>query len=145
MPGFGAMLVADPAAALAAVALLNGPDEGDLTKLVAGYALALWRGDAGDPPRYEPTPPTAPPAGEAPPYTGRYGAYNPWLPSFRVVARGEALSLAFPYGDEEPLTALCDGVFRVGADWSPERLRLDAIVEGEALRANLSGCDYYRV
>jgi hypothetical protein len=26
----------------------------------------------------------------------------------------------------------------------PERLRFDAVVDGVALRANLSGCDYYR-
>ena len=26
----------------------------------------------------------------------------------------------------------------------PERLRFDAVVDGKALRANASGCDYYR-
>jgi hypothetical protein len=29
-------------------------------------------------------------------------------------------------------------------DWSPERLRFDAVVNGHALRANLSGETYYR-
>ncbi|MGH2450635.1 MAG: hypothetical protein ACRDGE_05080 [Candidatus Limnocylindria bacterium] len=30
-------------------------------------------------------------------------------------------------------------------EWSPELLRFDAIVDGHALRADLSGCDYFRV
>jgi hypothetical protein len=35
--------------------------------------------------------------------------------------------------------------FRVGEEeWSPERLRFDAFVDGEALQANLSGETYYR-
>jgi hypothetical protein len=49
-------------------------------------------------------------------------------------------------GPEDALTPLDDGSFRVGEEeWSPERLRFDAVVADEALRANLSGCDYYRV
>ena len=39
---------------------------------------------------------------------------------------------------------LGDGLFGVGDERVPERLRFDAVVEGKALRANLSGCDYYR-
>jgi len=38
-----------------------------------------------------------------------------------------------------------DNLFRVGekAHW-PERIRFDSLVNGHALRANLSGQDYYR-
>ena len=36
-------------------------------------------------------------------------------------------------------------VFRLGEEeWSPERLRFDAFVDGRALRANLSGETYFR-
>ena len=90
------------------------------------------------------------PGGEPPgvwsAYTGHYLAYNPWLSNFRVLLRGDRLVLAWPWGPEDALAPLEDGSFRVGKeDWSPERLRFDAIVDGAALRANLSGCDYYRV
>jgi hypothetical protein len=50
-----------------------------------------------------------------------------------------------PSGEETLLTELEPGVFRVGAAaYSPERLRFDTIVDGQALRARLSTCDYYR-
>lgn len=78
-------------------------------------------------------------------YPGHYRAYNPWLSDFRVVLRRDRLVVAYPWGAEDPLEPLGDGTFRLeGEDCSPERLRFDAIVDGEALRANFSGCDYYR-
>jgi D-alanyl-D-alanine carboxypeptidase len=236
MPGFGSTLLADVEAGLAAVVLVNGPDEGDLTELVAVYALDALRAAAAgarlpEPPVYDPLRvesaaeyagryegpgggltveaegdrlmlergaerlPIEPraadrffvphddlslfclvfcrerdtvveawhgadryvPAGaeaaalaglpaEWRPYPGHYRAANPWLENFRVVARGDRLRLVFPWGPEEPLEPLGEGVFRWGEeDWWPERLRFDAVAGGEALRANLSGCDYYRV
>jgi hypothetical protein len=43
------------------------------------------------------------------------------------------------------MTRIGEVEFRVGGEeWSPERLRLDAFVDGKALRANLSGESYYR-
>jgi D-alanyl-D-alanine carboxypeptidase len=79
-------------------------------------------------------------------YPGHYRAYNPWLTNFRILLRRGRLLLAYPRGPEDPLAPLEDGLFRVGQDeWSPERPRFDAIVDGHALRANLSGCDYFRV
>jgi len=43
------------------------------------------------------------------------------------------------------LTLLGTGVFRVGKDdRSPERIRFDAIINGRALRANLSCGECYR-
>jgi D-alanyl-D-alanine carboxypeptidase len=79
-------------------------------------------------------------------YPGHFRSSNPWLSNFRVVARGDRLVLVYWWGLEESLESLADETFRVGEeDWSPERLRFDAVVDGEALRANLSGCDYYRV
>ncbi len=53
--------------------------------------------------------------------------------------------LILPSGDEQAVTPLGDGSFRVGATaHSPERLRFDTIVEGQALRASYSGAPYYR-
>jgi D-alanyl-D-alanine carboxypeptidase len=90
-------------------------------------------------------PPTTLPA-EWSTWVGHYRAYNPWLTNFRVLARADRLLLVYPWGTEEALTELAGGSFRVGEDEaSPERLRFDAVVDGQALRANLSGCDYYRV
>jgi len=86
----------------------------------------------------------APPADWAA-YPGHYRAHNPWRANFRVVLRKGALLLIEPSGDEEPLTPIEPGIFRVGTDaYSPERLRFDTIVDGYALRARASSCDYYR-
>jgi len=44
-----------------------------------------------------------------------------------------------------PLTPIDAGGFRVGeADWSPERMRFDTIIDGRAQRAVYSGTPYYR-
>lgn len=81
---------------------------------------------------------------------GHYRSYNPWWSSFRVVVRKGALYIIIGFGWRRPLVPLGDGVFRVDAEeWSPERLRFDTIVElhgaPAAMRADLSGCAYYRV
>jgi len=91
-----------------------------------------------------------PSVGNPPPewsaFVGHYRAYNPWITNFRVILRRDRLVLVYPWGPEDPLTAVAQDTFRVEEDdWSPERLRFDAVVDGQALRANLSGCDYYRV
>jgi D-alanyl-D-alanine carboxypeptidase len=94
------------------------------------------------------TPPDGPiePPPEWQAYPGHYRSYNPWLTNFRVVLRGADLVLIHAFGAEEPLTPIADGLYRVGADErSPERISFDAVLDGRALRANLSGCEYYRV
>jgi D-alanyl-D-alanine carboxypeptidase len=90
-----------------------------------------------------------PPAEASPPewsaYPGHYRAYNPWYPTFRVVLRAGRLVIVFPSGYEEPLVPLSDGSFRIAEeDWSPERIRFDAVADGSALRADLSGEQYFR-
>jgi len=78
-------------------------------------------------------------------FAGHYRAHNPWHSNFRIILRKGALLLVWPSGEETPLTPLGDNIFRVGEEeFSPERLRFEAVVEGQALRANLSGGDYYR-
>ncbi len=78
-------------------------------------------------------------------YVGHYRAYNPWYSNFRVVLRTGELIVIFPWGLELTLEPLPDGRFRVGDEWSPERMRFDAIVDGAALRVDFTGEAYYRV
>jgi D-alanyl-D-alanine carboxypeptidase len=78
-------------------------------------------------------------------FIGHYRSNNPWTTNFRVVHRDGQLLLIYPDGIEEALVRLRDGHFRVGEDpGCPERLVFDAVVDGHALRATLSGCPYFR-
>ncbi len=77
-------------------------------------------------------------------YPGHYRSHIPWQTNFRVVLRKGALWLVRPAGSEEPLTPLGEGVFRIGDEISPERLRFSQLVKGQALCASYSGSDYYR-
>jgi hypothetical protein len=55
------------------------------------------------------------------------------------------LTFLNPWGNTEPLIPIGAGLFRIGADSrSPETLHFDAFVEDRALRAEYSGCPYYR-
>jgi hypothetical protein len=131
-------------------ALMNGPDEHAATEIVARYALDLHRGADPQPPPAdpEPWPPDSPPAEAREEYAGLYGryrSYNPWLPGFRIEQRESGLTASCSWGDDRPLAQLAETEFRVGEEeWSPERLRFDTFVEGQALRAKLSGETYYR-
>jgi D-alanyl-D-alanine carboxypeptidase len=78
-------------------------------------------------------------------FPGHFRSHNPWYSNFRVILRKGRMYLVHPWGDEERLVPLADGEFRVGDDeTSPERLRFGTTLGGQASRANLSGCDYYR-
>ncbi len=78
-------------------------------------------------------------------YPGHYRAHNPGLSNFRIVLRKGTLLLVFPTGGYEPLVPLATGLFRIGEDQrSPETLRFHAVAGGRALRADFSGCPYYR-
>jgi hypothetical protein len=81
--------------------------------------------------------------------TGRYRSWSPWLPYFEVFARagrfflvsgegGESSSGETPLFEEEP------GVFRIGEDPTPERLRFHDVVDGRALTADWSGHLFFR-
>jgi CubicO group peptidase (beta-lactamase class C family) len=77
-------------------------------------------------------------------YVGHYRTTDPWTSNFRLLLRKGKLWLALPSGGEMELVELEPGLFQVGTEETAERLRLDAIVNGKALRANLSGVDFYR-
>mgnify|MGYP000132607371 CR=1 FL=1 len=78
-------------------------------------------------------------------YPGHYRTRNPELSNFRVVLRKGTLALIIPWGKTEPLSRLGDGLFRIGEDHrSPETVCFGPVVEGKALRADYSGCHYYR-
>ncbi len=113
-------------------------------------AVELWHGDR----RYvrEGAVPHAldKPTDELRAIAGQYRSHNPWTTNFSVVLRGARPWLVFPaapdgFEDEQPLVRSPDGTFRAGEDpGNPEGVRFDTIVEGQALRAWLSGCPYYR-
>jgi hypothetical protein len=42
------------------------------------------------------------------------------------------------------VTAIGDGRYRVGREWSPERLWFDSVIDGEAQRAWYSGATFHR-
>jgi len=112
----------------AAVALSFGPD---------------WYARAGH---------TASPAPVADPswaqLAGTYRSYNPWSPVFRVFSRRGRLLMVAPWlypSDELELAPLPDGRFRVGAaDWLPDRLWFDTVIDGRAIRAVYNGAPFYR-
>jgi CubicO group peptidase (beta-lactamase class C family) len=77
---------------------------------------------------------------------GHYRSHIAWLTNFRVIARDGALEWGFDHlgSDRQPLVPLGEGRYRVGREWSPERLWFDSVVDGAAQRAWLSGAAYHR-
>jgi CubicO group peptidase (beta-lactamase class C family) len=149
MPGFASTLLGDRESGIAVAALMNGPDEHDATEEVARFALDVHRGarpaPPGDPVPWPPDSPAAPELEEHAALYGRFRSYNPWLPGFRIEQRERGLTASCSWGDDKPMTRIGEVEFRVGEEeWSPERLRFDAFVDGKALRAKFSGESYYR-
>jgi CubicO group peptidase (beta-lactamase class C family) len=78
-------------------------------------------------------------------YTGHYRAHNPWLTNFRVVIQKDALVLIGQWEAFQPLHQTAPGTFRVGSEpHSPEFIIFDLVIDGKAMRANLSGGVYCR-
>lgn len=78
-------------------------------------------------------------------YPGHYRSYSPWLSNFRIVLRKDKLWLLLPGGGGKVLAPLEPRDFQIGEEETAERLRIDAVAGGRALRANLSGVDFFRV
>ena len=112
----------------AVVALSFGPD---------------WYGRAGYAP---PRAPVADPSWAR--LAGTYRSYNPWTPVFRVFCRRGRLLMVAPWlypSDELELVPLPDGRFRVGAaEWLPDRVSFDTVIDGRAVRAVYDGAPFYR-
>ena len=72
-------------------------------------------------------------------YVGHYRSSSHWFPSLRVLLRKGTLYVPEMGASLSPLG---EGLF--GSGQSPERLRFDTIVDGKALRVNVSGGDFYR-
>ena len=78
-------------------------------------------------------------------FVGHYRARNPELSNFRITVRKGVLTLLHPWGNTLPLVPKADSDFRIGDDeLSPENLVFSAIADGRALRADYTGCPYYR-
>jgi hypothetical protein len=79
-------------------------------------------------------------------YIGHYRTHSPWENNnLRVILRKGDLLLVYPEGREEKLISKAERTFRIGEDeGSPEFLKFDQIAAGQALRANFSGCYFYR-
>lgn len=169
MIGYISGLAWDPDAGIGAVVLQSGPGHGP--NALARLAIRRMRAaiDGRDPDAEVPEDLAALRAGDAdtdaersrPAWRvpasvrdqviGTYRSHDPWLPVFRVEARDDVLQLILPGGadgldEEQPLVPMARGWYRVGADrLGPERLRFDTVIDGRAIRAWLSGWDYYRV
>jgi hypothetical protein len=78
-------------------------------------------------------------------YLGHYRSHIPWMTNFRVILRKGQLLLVRPDSAGERLIPTgAEGEFSVGDAAAPERINFDQIVNGQALRATLMACDYYR-
>jgi CubicO group peptidase (beta-lactamase class C family) len=78
-------------------------------------------------------------------YPGHYRSHNPWDSNFRIVLYHGTLVYIHQMGYDEPLHQIRTGLFRIGDDpRSPEFIRFDAVVDGKAMQANLSGGVYSR-
>ena len=81
----------------------------------------------------------------------RYRSWNPWAPRLDIIERGGRLWASL-FGDplgwvdqERELVASPGGRYRLGQEWSPDRLRFEAFVNGMAVRAVLDGAVFTRV
>jgi len=83
-------------------------------------------------------------------YTGRYRSYSPWFPYFEIFTRkGQPLAVVGVGSEsgsgEMLLQTRGEGVFHPGEDPTPEVLRFEDVVDGQALRAVWSGHEFFRV
>ena len=73
-------------------------------------------------------------------FAGRYRNDSPWWGTAQVFLRKGKLWLG-----DDPLVDLGDGIFRAGEEESsPERVSFDGVSNGQAIKMNFSGVDFYR-
>ncbi|HWO70542.1 MAG TPA: serine hydrolase domain-containing protein [Actinomycetota bacterium] len=111
----------------------------------AGRVVEVFHGPSWfrRPDHREPSPPAPDPSWGA--FVGDYRSPNPWAPAFSVVLRDGRLAMVAPWLErDEELAPLGGGRFRVGAPWSPDRIRFEDVVGGEARRAVFDGAPWFR-
>lgn len=77
-------------------------------------------------------------------YPGHYRSHNPWQTNFRVVLRKGILLIVWPDGSEEPLIHRFEKSFYVRVEGGSEQIRFNQFIDGQALCAIYSACEYYR-
>ncbi len=77
-------------------------------------------------------------------FAGHYRSHSPWLSNFRIVNVRGKLWLMLPGGGQQALIPTPDGSFQVGEEETAERISFETVVNGKALRAVLSGWEFYR-
>lgn len=80
------------------------------------------------------------PSAELRALAGRYDNDDRWAGPLFIVARDGKLWL----NNTDALTPLADGAYRIGEDWSPERVRFDSVINGRPSRVLLSGAVFVR-
>jgi hypothetical protein len=161
MTAFASYLLVDVVAGFGAVVFMNSAF-GAYRLELARFALDCLAAEAaGEPLPQIPEPPAReapvrpkPSDGTGPDgwagLVGRYRSWNPWCPVLDVGAHDGRLWLSMPddlldWGEgERELVPLPDGRYRVGDERSPDRLRFDAVVEGQAHQLRLDGAPYAR-
>jgi hypothetical protein len=99
-------------------------------------AVAAWWG-----PKAFAADPAKPPEPAPAELTALAGRYDDVMSTSRIVARPTGLFV----DGVTPLTRLPDGTWRPGDDdWTPERYRFDAPLNGRPQRLNISGSDIWR-
>jgi CubicO group peptidase (beta-lactamase class C family) len=83
-------------------------------------------------------------------YAGRYRSYSPWFPYFEIFTRKGQLLAVIGVGSETGsgeilLQPRGEGVFHPGEDPTPELLRFEDVVDGQALRAVWSGHEFFGI
>lgn len=116
-------------------------DEGRVTHVTHGadwFAGPAYGGPAG-----------FPPVPDAAALCGHYHCWNPWMNHLRIVERRGSLWLIAPWVEEAAgeieLVPLGGGSFRVGREeWRPDRLTVDAVLDGIATKAVYDFLPFYR-
>lgn len=161
MVGFAAYLLVDVLSGFGAVVLMNSAFGANRLGLARFAIECLSAEAAGEPLPEVPAPPererpgAAPPAdGTGPPgseaLVGRYRSWNPWCPIVEVNAHRGRLWLSMPndllgWGERGELVPLAEHRYRVGEEWSPDRLAFDSFIDGRAVRLVLDGAPFARV
>jgi Beta-lactamase len=80
------------------------------------------------------------PSAELHALAGRYDNDDRWSGPLFIIARDGKLWL----NNSDELKPLPDGSYRIGEDWSPERVRFDSVINGRPSRVLFSGAAFIR-